>query len=476
MYLIYSFLLTLAAIGLLPYFAYQAFVNRKYLSNFRERLGHLPECLSTEAEDRRPAIWLHAVSVGEALAALPLVKALGERFPDHRLIVSTTTATGQQVARARLAADGYCYFPFDWRFAVRRALDCIRPQAVVLMESELWPNFLRECRLRGVPVVVANGRVSDRSFARSRRFGFLLRPLQRRMLADVTHLAMQSEADAMRIRELGAPEKHISVSGNIKYDVGTGYRAEAEAQAARLAALLALDNRPLIVAGSTSDGEEELVIAAFEKLRKETPAAEHVRLLIAPRHPERFDAVARLLDSTRLRYVRRSALAQAKEQATVHAEAASGAVKSVGTSSAHTGAAPSKAARTADVILLDSIGELAALYSAASVVFVGGSLMPKGGHNILEPARHARPVVVGPHMENFRDITEEFLRRDAVVQLGGGNDEELSDALCRAFAELLSDEERARTLGENARRAVEDNRGATAHTVEVIARLLGTNH
>src|SRR5437762_425765 len=186
MYLLYSLFLTLACFALLPYFAYQAFVNKKYLSNFYERLGRLPEALGDE---HRPAIWLHAVSVGETLAARPLITALRARFPQHRLIVSTTTATGQAVARSRIAeADGFCYFPFDWRFSVRRALDRIRPQAVILMESELWPNFLDECRQRGIPVLVVNGRISERSFARSRRFSFIMR----RLYASVAHFAMQS--------------------------------------------------------------------------------------------------------------------------------------------------------------------------------------------------------------------------------------------------------------------------------------------
>lgn len=460
MYFIYSFLLTLAALGFLPYFAYQAFINRKYLSNFRERLGLLPEYLSGDAEDSRPAIWLHAVSVGETMAAQPLVKALRERFPNHRLIVSTTTATGQQVARARLEADGFCYFPFDWRFSVRRALNRVRPQAVILMESELWPNFLRACRRRNIPVIVANGRISDRSFSRSQKFSFFIQPLQRRMIENVTHFAMQSTDDAERIRALGASADKVSVSGNIKYDIGTNKdNPELETTAEQLNSLFGLTQSPLLIAGSTSDGEEEIVLAAFEKLRKDA-GTENARLLIAPRHPERFDAVARILESSRLRYVRRSVAAQTEISVTT------------GNLSTTDVLVQDKAAIKADVILLDSIGELAALYRYASVVFVGGSLMPKGGHNILEPAGYAKPIIVGPHMENFREITDEFLRRDAIIQLGSGKDEEMCSALFDAFNELLNDEERARTLGQNAQQAVNSNQGATAHTVEVVANTL----
>ncbi|HYE73676.1 MAG TPA: 3-deoxy-D-manno-octulosonic acid transferase, partial [Blastocatellia bacterium] len=416
-----------------------------------------------DAEDTRPAIWIHAVSVGETMAAQPLVKALRERFPNHRLIVSTTTATGQQVARARLEADGFCYFPFDWRFSVRRALNRVRPQAVVLMESELWPNFLRACRKRNISVIVANGRISDRSFTRSQKLGFLIGSLQRKMIENVTHFAMQSEADAERILALGASESQVSVSGNIKYDIGTNTADPSSEQVAeRLNSLFGLMQSPLIIAGSTSDGEEEIILSAFEKLKKDTDT-ENVRLLIAPRHPERFDAVARILESSRLRYVRRSTIAQQTEVS------ASTPVSNLGTAEV---VIQDKACLKSDVILLDSIGELAALYRYASVVFIGGSLMPKGGHNILEPALYAKPIIVGPHMENFREITEEFLRRDGVIQLGTGKDEEFAEALFNVFNELLNDEERARTLGQNAQHAVRSNQGATAHTVEVIANSL----
>ena len=462
MYFLYSFFLTLACLALLPYFAYQAFVNKKYLSNFRERFGLLPEALR---DGTRPTIWLHAVSVGETLAARPLISALRARFPQHRLVVSTTTATGQTVARSRIAeADGFCYFPFDWRFSVRRALSAIRPQAVILMEAELWPNFLRECRRRGTPVLVANGRISDRSFARSQRFGFLLR----RMLGDVAHFAMQSRADAARVIELGAPAERVSVSGNIKYDIGEkAEAAQLDDIASSLDETFALSRQPLIVAGSTSDGEEEIVLAAFEELRK-VDGLEKTRLLIAPRHPERFDAVARLLDSTRLRFVRRSAQVAQPEVAVT-------AITEDGLSAAGPPLAVTRwqsEAQLADVILLDSIGELAAVYAVASAVFVGGSLVPKGGHNILEPALYSRPIIVGPHMENFREIAEEFRRREAVIALQGANDQELCAELRDALLTLLTDAESAQRLGANARAAIDDHRGATARTVEAVARLI----
>jgi 3-deoxy-D-manno-octulosonic-acid transferase len=458
MYTAYSLFLGLALIAFLPYFAYQAFVNKKYFSNLRERLGTLS---SGFADPSTPTIWIHAVSVGETLAAKPLVTALRARLPQFRIVISTTTMTGQAVARSRICdASGFCYFPLDWRFAVRRALKTIRPEVVVLMESELWPNFLNECQSRRIPVAVANGRISDRSFDRWRRFGIL----SRRMFRQVSCFAMQTPADAERAVMLGAVAENVLVSGNIKYDCG----ADVLTPAATSTALafddaLGLDQSAqsaLIVAGSTCDGEEEILIAALEDLRR-IEGLKETRMLLAPRHPERFDAVAHLLESSRLSYRRRSAVALKTEPAGV----------TVANSKAETTAGGRREPQS-DVILLDSIGELALLYRFASVVFVGGSLIVKGGHNILEPAMFARPIVVGPHMENFREITDEFNRRDALIQLRGTTDRELVAELRETFALLLTDAERSRRLGENALAAVTENQGATLRTIAAIEKLV----
>jgi 3-deoxy-D-manno-octulosonic-acid transferase len=436
MQFIYSLLLTIIFIALLPYFAYRALVNRKYLSNFRERLGWLPDSLKSASH---PAIWLHAVSVGETLTANSLVRALRERFPNHRLILSTTTTTGQAVARSRVTdADGFCYFPFDWRFCVRRSLRTIDPKIVILMESELWLNFLSECKARKIPVLVANGRVSDRSFHRSQRYSFFTSALY----SLVTRFLMQSRIDEDRAIRLGAAPERVTVSGNLKYDINrSALTANSDGMTRSLNETFGLNAGPLIVAGSTGEAEEEIILKAFAELRG-LEGMEHVRLLIAPRHPERFDAVARLIESSKLSYARRSAAG--------------------GPNNSH----------RSNVILLDTVGELAALYQFASVVFIGGSLIKRGGHNILEPALFAKPIIVGPYMENFREVTREFLRRDALIQLEGAGNQELTRELRDNLIDLLRDRERARAIGENARRAVDENHGATARTLEAVVELM----
>lgn len=448
MYVLYSLILTLAFLALLPYFAYKAFVSRKYLTNLGERLGRLPTHL---VKDSQRSIWIHAVSVGEALAAVPLLDALKARYPDHQLIVSTTTDTGQAVARARLrSADGFCYFPFDWKFSVSRALDVIKPDIVILMESELWPNFLRICRQCRIPVVVANGRISDRSFRRSLRVVSLVRRLYRQ----VSHFAMQSEVDAERARALGAVPANVSVSGNLKFDADLGPFRGAAPPIGGLTQFLTRSASPLIIAGSTAEGEEEILIAAFKLLLNES-RVDHPRLLIAPRHPERFDTVAHLLSSSGLEWVRRSDLPAADSNGhpttlTTAADAPSGA----------------------QVILLDSIGELSATFSLASVVFIGGSLVPRGGHNILEPALSARPIVVGPHMENFREITRSFLEASALIQLPSAAADEHAVNLNEALLQVLTDAKHAQETGGNALRAVEESRGATTRTMAIIESIL----
>ncbi len=437
MYPLYSLILTVAFLALLPYFAYHALMSRKYIAGFWQRMGWLPRSLESGGQ---PTIWLHAVSVGEALAALPIAEAIRFRFPDHRLIVSTTTTTGQSVAQSRIrCADGFFYFPFDWKFAAARALHIIKPGIVVLMESELWPRFVRLCSESSIPIVVANGRISDRSFRRTRRIGFFMRGVY----SDVSHFAMQSEASAERAVLLGAHRDRVSVCGNTKYDIDANHPSDAAGMLA-LGRALGLEDSTLIIAGSTTDGEEELVLDAFRQLRILRPDRK-ARLLLAPRHPERFDQVVQQIERSGFTCIRRSAINAGRHRVE-----------------------PSKA----EVILLDSVGELATLFRFATAVFIGGSLVPRGGHNILEPAIYGKPIIVGPYTSNFEEITREFLGRDALVQLNRVEPRQLAADLTEELRIILDDENRAKALGDNALAALNSKRGASNRVVSILGELM----
>jgi 3-deoxy-D-manno-octulosonic-acid transferase len=406
-----------------PYYLYKGLATGKYLSTFRERWGRPSSGGLNPSRER--SIWVHAVSVGEVLAVRPLLAALRRDFPGLRLLLSTTTLSGQALARRTLAGDveGIFFAPFDWPSAVRRVLGVVNPALLVLVETELWPNLIHQARARGSKIAVVNGRLSPRSFPRYRRLRWLIAPT----LAEVDLFLMQADAHAERAIAIGAPAERVRVSGNLKYDgLGDGRLAP---EAARL---IGDQSRPLWIAGSTVEGEEGPVLEAFRALRGCSPAA---RLVIAPRHPERFDAVAAMVAGTEYRCVRRSALGEA-------------------------------AWSDGEVLLLDTIGDLAQLYAAATVVFVGGSLVPKGGHNVLEAAVAGRAVVVGPHMQNFREVASAFLAEDALVQIGKGED------LGPAVVALVRDEERRRAIGTRARAIVNRNQGAVERTRAALASLV----
>jgi 3-deoxy-D-manno-octulosonic-acid transferase len=464
MYFLYSFALSLLFFALLPYFAYQALRHGKYAGSFKERMGWAP-VQPGSTDDGRETIWLHAVSVGEFLAARALLDKLKIDLPAYRLVVSTTTLTGQTLARLPSNNfDGTFYFPFDWRFSVRRALDRVKPSIVVILETELWPNFLRECRRRDVIVILANGRISERSFRRYRR----VRSFIRRTIGDLSLMIMQTEADAERARQLGA--SRVRVCGNLKYDVAfegfgspddSNLRSEISnlepAEQANLAGdidqLFGLSrSSQLIVAGSTAPGEEEILLGSLREVRTHREL-EGTRLLVAPRHPERFDEVARLIDRSGFSCTRRS-------------DSSQGSASIFGTDSTETRSVADQAPRGTDVILLDTMGELAAVYRFAAVVFVGGSLVPRGGHNVIEPAAFARPIIVGPHTENFRQIVSDFARAHALVQVD-------PSALTGEFIRLLSDPTEACAMGERARNILIANRGATECVIQEIKEELG---
>ena len=448
MYFLYSVLMGLAAIITAPYWLIQGLRYGKYLSNLDERLGFSIPGVAMLPAERPGTIWIHAVSVGEALAGVPLAKRLKEAYPQRPLVISTTTITGQQVVRERMPfADAVFYFPFDWAFCVRKVMHAVKPAVIVVLETEVWPNFLHEAGRRKVPVVFTSGRISDRSFARFQKwfgiFGFYLRPLLASALSNVAVFLMQTETDAERLRALGAPAERVKVSGNLKYDqelpaatpLSTWLEAECKEQG----------RWPVIVAGSVVANEEPLALIAFGVVQGDYPEA---LLVLAPRKPERFAAAAEFIEEAHHNFVRRSELAVAGPVA----------------SSSDNG--KSFTASTT-VLLLDSIGELASLYRLADGVFVGGSLVPSGGHNILEPAAFGKVPVFGPSMENFAAIASRFVKAGAAIQVSSPEDAGV------AWIHLLKSPEKMHRMGETARQLVETSRGALERALAEISRQLG---
>ncbi len=407
-------------LGYLPVLAFKRLRPDGYGRSLGQRLGRFGEGLP-----REPRCWIHAVSVGEAATAVPLVEAITRRWPQLGIVMTTVTPTGARIVADRLAGRAvHRYFPIDLPGPVRRALDAVNPRFFLCMETELWPNLLRALAARGVPSMIANGRISDRSFRRYR----LVRFFTARMLAHVRVLAMQSEEDARRIIALGARPERVVVTGNIKNDL-IPPEGGGDALWQRLLGLD--DGEPVWVAGSTHRGEEAIVLDVYLHLRARVPT---LTLVLAPRHPERVAEVERLVRERRLQPVRRSEL-------------------------------PKSQARGA-VIIVDTVGELAQIYRVASVVFVGGSLAPTGGHNMLEPALLRKPVLFGPHTTNFRESAELLLEAEGALVARDGAELEAH------VGALLMDAERRRLMGEAAFKAVAGRRGAIKHTLELVERYL----
>lgn len=428
MYLAYSLLLSLGLLLFSPYFLFQALAHRKYIEGLRERLGFLPTI------ENRPVVWLHCVSVGETQAARPLVERLRKELPQSTLVVSTVTLTGQRLARDlfRNHAARVFYFPFDWRWSVRRALEAVNPAVVLVMETELWPNFLRECKAREIPVALVNGRISRKSFGRYLQIRFFLR----RVLECLSVAVMQSERDAERIRALGMSEERVFIAGNLKFE--SSYRDQNTDVKERFR--LQRDV-PLVLAASTHAPEEKIVLESFKRLRDRELRA--VRLMLAPRKPERFDEVEELVRASGLSWARRTS-------------------------------APLESDATASVILLDTIGELPAIYSFASVVFVGGSIVDRGGHNVLEPAAHGVAVITGAHTHNFHAIVDLLNEAEAIVQLPPVEGEEAVVTLSEVLQRVLSETGWRDELGRRAKALVIEHQGAAERTMKLIAPLLST--
>jgi len=442
MHLVYTALLLAYLLAVLPATAYGVWFRGKEPGSLRERFGRLPAAVNP---DLRPSIWVHAVSVGEALAARPLLRGLRAAYPGHRLVVSTTTATGQRVVRGfGRDVDAVCYAPFDFPPCVSGALDRIAPALLLVVDTEIWPNLLRACRRRGVGTLVVNGRLSDRSFRRYRLAGGWMG----RVLGDVGRICAQTEEWGRRFVALGADPARVTVTGSLKFDaVGhsptgsgsgvagvppAGSQPDAGGRDSLRAAFAFARSRPVLIAASTLRGEEAPVLRAFDRVRRAAPDA---LLVVAPRHPERFDEVRGIAERAGRRVVMRSDLGP--------------------------GAEPG-----AEVVILNTLGELGRLFDIASVVFVGGSLVPAGGHNLIEPAAFGRAIVVGPHMENFAGVTREFVSRGAAIQVRDAR--ELEDTL----PDLMQDGPRRLRLGTAARAVVDANRGATRRTLAAAAALL----
>ena len=424
---LYSFLYSVAlGIGMLaslPYWLWQMVRHGKYRKGLAERLGAVPARLRLPGE-QEPVIWVHAVSVGEVLAVAGLVEELQRRFPQHRILISTTTDTGQELARKRFGERKVFYFPMDFAFAVRPYLRALRPRMVVIAETEFWPNFMRLAHASGARIAVVNARISDRSWPSYRRF----RGLLRRLLANVDLFLAQTQEDAARLQDIGASPERVRVAGNLKFDIpGPAPMAIVESVRKSIAEGGA---GPVLVCGSTVEGEEPLLLKAFENLLVQYPRAV---MILAPRHPERFAVVAALLEQMSIRFCRRSLW--------------------------------KGEALGSGVLLLDTIGELAALYALADVAFVGGSLVPRGGHNIIEPAQYGVATMVGNHTENFRDIVSLFRDRDAVKIVGPAE-------LPLVLLELLANDEGRRALGQRAAETMRAQTGATTRMADGLQELL----
>jgi 3-deoxy-D-manno-octulosonic-acid transferase len=448
-YFVYSVLMGLAAVLTAPYWLIQGIRHGKYLSNLSERLGFSLPGLETLPFERAGAIWIHAVSVGEALSGITLAKRLKEIYPQRPLIVSTTTQTGHGLAKERMPfADAVIYFPFDWSFCVRRVMKAVKPALVLVLETEIWPNFLSAADRRKVPVVFLSGRISDRSFARYQKylgsFGFFLRPFLASALSKASAFLMQTESDAQRVRALGAPANRVAVSGNLKYDMAlpepTALSRWLEEECKRR------QRWPVLVAGSVVATEEPLTLIAFGVVQGDFPKA---LLVLAPRKPERFAAAATFIDESHRKFVRRSELPVAGPGITPKAPANSHGIPDDVT-----------------VLLLDSIGELASLYRVADGAFVGGSLVDAGGHNILEPAAFGKVPVFGPSMENFASIAARFVEAGAAVQVGSPEDAGVE------WIELLKDRAKMKLMGDTAKQLVESSRGALDRALAEVARQL----
>jgi 3-deoxy-D-manno-octulosonic-acid transferase len=421
-YLLYSVALALGLLLSLPFWLFQIARHGKYWRSFPQRMGKVPHALTAISGER--LIWIHAVSVGEVLAVAGLIAKIRQAFPQHRIVISSTTDTGHALAQKRFGADNAFYFPMDFAFAIRPYLHALRPELVVLAETEFWPNFMRLAHASGARIAVVNARISDRSWPNYRRFIWALR----KILCDVDLFLAQTQQDSDRLQSIGADPTRIRITGNLKFDVSLPSPPPILEPLRQ--ALDAEPAGPVLVCGSTVEDEERLLLKAFENILVKHPKAV---MIMAPRHPERFQTVAGIIQQMGIPFHLRSRW--------------------------------SREPLAGSVFLVDTIGELAALYGLADVAFVGGSLVPRGGHNIIEPAQYGVAVVTGNHTENFRDIVSLFQSRDAVRIVGMAE-------LPLVLMHLLENDAERAALGRRAQQTMQSQKGATARTLQALTALL----
>ena len=421
MYILYSLLLACGLLLSLPWWIFQMLRSGKYRAGLAERLGFPPGRIKKAAQ--AGSIWVHAVSVGEVLAVTSLVRELQAANPDHRVFISTVTQTGQYLARGRFGEDRAFYLPIDLGFAVRSYLRVLQPSLLVLAETEFWPNLLHLMKKRGASVAAVNARISDRSFPRYRRFRWFFS----RVLSEIDLFLAQTEEDALRLVAIGAAPERVRVSGNLKFDVRP---ITATTLADDLRRNIPADS-PIIVCGSTGEGEEEILLRAFQDCLRQYSCAV---MVLAPRHPERFDKVAELILSLNIPVIRRTSW---------------------------NGARPI----CGGVFLLDSVGDLASVYALGDAAFVGGSLFPTGGHNILEPAQHGVAIMTGPYTFNFREIIRIFAENHALKTVTASN-------LSQELLQLLQNRQERESMGSRAKELFTCYSGATKRTLEGLQPLL----
>jgi len=424
MYFIYNILLFSISFLALPFILFAMLSTKKYRSGLSQKVGFVPDSILSKLSGERP-VWIHAVSVGEVITAIPLIRKLKKKYPDQKIILSTVTVTGHYTATLNAKeADAVIYFPFDYPFIVKRIIRTINPKLFLPLETELWPNFLRALKRNRIPSVVINGRISKDSYQRYRWTRFFFS----KVLANIDAFYMQTDVDARRITDIGAPRDRVVIVGNLKFDRPLPIVTEEE-KAELYSMLYVKEGQKIFIAGSTHRGEEDSILDIFKTLKKHHP---DLILILAPRHPERFNEVVNLIIRHRLRGIKRTALTRQAQT------------------------------NPYDVILLDTIGELSKLYSIGTIIFVGGSLVSKGGHNVLEPAVHKKAVLFGPHMDNFLEISRHLKNN------GGGLQINTKEELLTHARKLLSDDTLRNDLGEKAFEIISHNQGAIEKAMEII--------